>query len=284
MDVVIYGDVLFLINFSMDFLILFITSYLLNSPIRTLSMAFSAGIGALYATVTVFIPLNPIISVLLNVAVSTVMCWIVFRKKIISATSIFYTVGFLLGGVVSFAYSAVNRMRGSKVALIDGNLEVINSRISPIVTLLISIVGGIITVVCGKISSKRRAVSKVNVRVGLFQKETGFDAIVDTGNLLYEQLSGLPVIVVPQDLIIMFLPHVLRDVIRKNDVSLLEGVELDLMRKVRLIPAESISGKTLLIGIIPDKLSINGVDKKACIAVGVGNIDGKAIVPFSLVK
>ena len=49
---VIYADTLFVVNFSMDFLALYITGKSLHTPIRPGRLALAAALGALFATMS----------------------------------------------------------------------------------------------------------------------------------------------------------------------------------------------------------------------------------------
>ncbi|MBR6795203.1 MAG: sigma-E processing peptidase SpoIIGA, partial [Clostridia bacterium] len=56
MEQVIYGDVFFLVNFSMDFLALFITGKLNHAAVPLWRLVLGGTLGGLYATVALFLP------------------------------------------------------------------------------------------------------------------------------------------------------------------------------------------------------------------------------------
>ena len=64
MEQIIYADVLFIVNFSMDFLALYITSKILHHDCHFLPMTLSAGLGALYGVVSLI--MSGIISVVVT--------------------------------------------------------------------------------------------------------------------------------------------------------------------------------------------------------------------------
>ena len=55
MEQVIYADVLFAVNFSMDFLSLYLTGKVFRARMRPVPLTLAAGIGALYGTASLFL-------------------------------------------------------------------------------------------------------------------------------------------------------------------------------------------------------------------------------------
>ena len=68
----LYADVLFAINFSMDFLSLYLTSVILHKKIYKSRIIISALLGGLYGVVEMLISIDKVISVLISVFVSDV--------------------------------------------------------------------------------------------------------------------------------------------------------------------------------------------------------------------
>ena len=56
MEQVIYGDVFFLVNFSMDFLALYLTAKLSHASPKLWQLVTGGVLGGLYATVALFLP------------------------------------------------------------------------------------------------------------------------------------------------------------------------------------------------------------------------------------
>ena len=70
----IYGDVLFLINFSMDFLSLFITGKIMHLKMNKWRLLASATVGGVYGVASLFFPLDGVLLVLANVVCAFMMC------------------------------------------------------------------------------------------------------------------------------------------------------------------------------------------------------------------
>ena len=77
----IYADVLFLLNFTVDGLLLCITGKFFTEKIKLWRLALAAGIGAAYS-LTVFLPETPrAIGVILSLAISGAMVLTAFGIK-----------------------------------------------------------------------------------------------------------------------------------------------------------------------------------------------------------
>ena len=104
-------------------------------------------------------------------------------------------------------------------------------------------------------------------------------ALVDSGNLLVDPMSGKPVIIVKDDSI--------KTIVKYNNITEYDNM---LQAKIRLIPVKGIGGEKILTGIRSDYVSFDGGKTKLNdIVVAIdrekGNFGGyAAIVPSALVE
>ena len=110
MTVTLYGDVLLIINFSMDFLCLYLTSKLLHIKMTVVRLTLASFLGAIYSLVTAYFPGNVYISYIITLAMAPILVAIAFGKSITlrrlsAASGIFFASSFLLAGAVSALYS-----------------------------------------------------------------------------------------------------------------------------------------------------------------------------------
>ena len=77
----LYADILFLINFSMDFLTLYVTAAILRRKTSVARLSVASAIGGLYGVASVFMQGILILNIFINLAVSYLMCVIVFSKR-----------------------------------------------------------------------------------------------------------------------------------------------------------------------------------------------------------
>ena len=102
MEQVVYGDVLFIINFSMDFLSLYVTAKFIHLRLRFVPTIAAAAIGAVYGVASVILDGNELISYFISAAVSILMCYIALGKHLLLRhTLIFYAVSLGLGGCMT---------------------------------------------------------------------------------------------------------------------------------------------------------------------------------------
>ena len=286
MDVIIYGDVLFLINFSMDFLSLFIVSKLLHRQTAVLQMLLSAAIGAIYGVAAVVLEGSLWLGLLINIAVSLLMCYIAFGKQLLRCTALFYTVGFVLGGSVTAVFSLINRMRGEGQISVNGGVVTLPGEIPLGWMAATALVTGAAAVLGGRFAALRKAASIVKVCVSDGGRSVTFSALTDSGNMLREPIGGAPVIVLSSERLMSLLPDDLRPVFGENGIGKVDEIDITKLRKVRFIPAEGVCGTGVMVGYMPDLVDIGGIKKTACIAsAGPGKeFSGcEAIIPSVLV-
>ncbi len=103
MKPIVYIDILFLINFLMNSVIIYSTSIILKQHLHILRLALSASILALYAVVMFFPQLSIIYSVFFKIAILFLAVLIAFPTKklfvLIKNTVIFFTSNFVFGGI-----------------------------------------------------------------------------------------------------------------------------------------------------------------------------------------
>ena len=78
MEIKIYVDVLWLVNFILNYLLLWMTGLLLRQPRLTLRLACAASFGALYAVCIFFLPVSVLYTIPGKAAVGMLMTAIAF--------------------------------------------------------------------------------------------------------------------------------------------------------------------------------------------------------------
>ena len=91
-----------------------------------------------------------------------------------------------------------------------------------------------------------------HVVVKINDKSTEFDAFVDTGNMLKEPFSNLPVIIAKKEDIYNIVP----DNFNIDDGKLLYYSPKDINKKFRLIPFEGVSHEGFILAFKPDAVTI----------------------------
>lgn len=245
---VIYGDVLFLINFSMDFLILLSSGRLLHLKARTGRLALAAAIGGVYSVFALFIP-GRITGIILNIAFSFVLCFAAYGRQdkmgYVKLGLIFYALSMLLGGCVTSMYSALNRITGG--VQINSGFDAEMSDIPLWIFCILALISVAFSVITGRVfrSAKRGQYAVLEVTFGTVTQS--FNCLIDTGSSLREPISGLPVAVVDLSRLSLEMKKIF------EGIKKAEGCAAP-----RLIPVNTVSGKTVLYGAVPDSAKVKG--------------------------
>lgn len=291
MEQVIYADVLFAVNFSMDFLSLYITSKIGQTRPRAWPMIFAATIGALYATAAVFAETGGAAGVVINVAVAWLMCYVCFggggAAYVIGRTLLFYGVGFLLGGVMTAFYGLLGSLGGrigSRTAVINGDLATLTGS-TPLPTLiLLAGIAALLCLVFGRLYDRKKSVKTAELEIAFGGCSISVEALCDSGNLVRDPLSGLPVIFICAKKLRELIPLPLADVLISGSTEAAAALEGELARKICVISLSGIKEKSIVPGLRADSVTVNGIRKSACICcTGEASYGGRdCLVPSSL--
>lgn len=286
MKEVLYGDVYFIVNFSMDFLALYLVGKLRHTAAPLWRLVFGGVLGGLYATFALFMP--PALEAPLTLLCPFVMAYLAFGGAslwtVLKNGFLLFAVSFAMGGVMTAVYYGVGRLLTSKDIYINGNLEVLYSELPLWVLALVAALAAVIALLFTKYAGKKSGTRSAEVVLTEGGREVKLRALCDSGNLLEEPMSRLPVIVVGKEVMRSLLPSALSPAFFSEELKL-DGVSPRHMTKMRFIPISTVGNSCLLRGYVPDYITVNGEKKRACVALdsGDGDFDGfDAILPPSL--
>ncbi len=265
---VVYIDVLFLVNFCMDFLALWFSGGFLRLPRKKLPLVLASVLGAVYAIGTLLWAGHPLVSMLIGAAMAFLLCYVAYgrecrRRLFVTLSAVFYVISCLFGGMITAFYSLLERFFRDRRAFYEA-LAGGEGKIALFFSLML-----IVTLVAG--GFKRfflprtvERTAKVDVRVG--KERVMLSALVDTGNTLCDPLSGRACIVIDPDAVHGVVPS---DVLAFSDGGRLDTALLseESGRRIRLIPTESVGGDRLLVGFLPDRIEVTASDGKGRRAV-----------------
>ena len=184
--IVVYSDVLFLLNFALDFLCLFITARLLNRKTTTSRLCIASVLGALYAFVPYLAEMKVYLSLPMHLLSALSLCLIAFkgRERIAISLITFISASALLGGLITAIYSLVGEY--SLGIYRDVSLG------SFIVILAVSL---LIAICYLLIFRKSISVKSVGLRILVCDQVIQARMLCDSGNLVTEPFSALPVVI-----------------------------------------------------------------------------------------
>lgn len=291
MEQVIYGDILFIVNFSMDFLSLYITARIGHVHIRVATMILGACIGALYATVAIFADPGGPAGWLISLAVAWLMCYVTFNSRGILAalrqTLLFYGVGFLLGGVMTAFYNLLSKLSarvGARTAVINGDVNTLTSSIPLPVFIFLAVSAGLISVVFGRLYDRRKSAKTADLEIELGRRKIKASALCDSGNLAREPLGGLPVIFITCEKIRELLPSSVAEAVISGSMEEVSSLSQNTARRMRVILIQGAGTKSMAIGFTADRVLVNETEKNACICcTGENSYGGReALLPSVL--
>ncbi len=289
MEQIIYADTLFIINFSMDFLALFLSGKILFARMRTVPLLLAASLGALYAVASLFLPGNGVITFLINLAVPIVMCMIVFGYHpgvLIRAVLLYFGISLLFGGGMTVIFLLINR--GMALSFMPASTINTTDKISIYIFFPAALFCALLSYLVGRLFRHQKSQQTITVLLESGDTRISIECLNDSGNLLYEPLSGKPVIILTQDKMQEILPTALRVLFRRRDPSLLATLDARLVRRIRLIPATGIGYSGLLWAYLPDRILVNGIEKDAYIAAPEENSTDfsghEGILPYILIS
>ncbi len=279
MEQAIYGDLYFAVNFTMDTLALYLTAKLLHLPTRLWRLAVAGALGALYSVASLVLPDGNPFSAATALLMPCLICLAAFgwqeAPSLLRQLTAFWVISFLLGGMMTAVCYAVG-IWGSRQVSVGGKVQPLMGDL-PFWRLLLAalIVGAVVTLLL----KRRRPPAQIVTLTVEEGASAELPALVDSGNLLTEPISGLPVIVVDRAKASAILPSEL-DFLASPNRQTPRSTSL----RLRLIPCTTASGESMLYGFIPKRILVAGQPKAACIAIGdlPPNVDFSAIIPANL--
>ncbi len=259
----IYIDIIWLDNLIMNFIILWASSKLskYNTPLYRLLV--SSLLGATYAVTLVVFKIHLLNSWSIKIILSLIMLLIGFKfttmGRLFRLMGVFYGVTFAFGGIAFALYFFTEDI----LSIEEGVFYIKNF---PVKILILSSLLFIIFVstIWPRIRSK---LISYNLTYNINIKYKGMDfilnALLDTGNSLYDPITKSPVIIVEYTKIQHVLPIEIRELFQNNgemDMDIITEAlkDSDFIERIRLIPYYAV-GKSggLLLGFKPDKVLIS---------------------------
>ena len=275
----IYIDVILIENLLMNYIILYATGIVLKIKIKHLRLFFASLIGAIYTVISYISKVEIYSNFILKFLLSIVIIYVAFnpqKAKILwKDILIFYLTSFVFGGA---AFALIYIIKPQEIlmknGLFLGTYPLKTVFLSAIIASVIGIFG--FKIVKNKISKKDMY---CQIIIKLNNKEIQTTAMVDTGNLLKDPITGNPVIVVESSLLEKILPLELLlnldKIIGGEFENVTEEIRNTYMNKLKLIPYASLGKQNgMLIGIKADEVKIIKEDEtqlKNNVIIGIYN-------------
>lgn len=244
---VVYGDLLFLINFSMDLLSFYIACLLLHMRLPLWRAVLSSAIGGAYSVASLFLRVGGAAALAIDLGVLFIMCLITFsykgiavRQRVLSLV-VYLLVSVLLGGMMTAMFSLFNRLE-----LVAADMG-IGEGIDAWIFILLAGVASALTVRGGRFVRSSSSARQVTLRISTELGSVSLRALADSGDLVREPISGRSVAFVPIELCGSVLsPELYTALSSGADLS---EMPLSASAAIRLIPSRGVGGGALLPAI-----------------------------------
>ncbi len=266
---VVYIDIVFLVNLSMDLLLLLFLKRIMGLSSTPLRMAAAAAAGAVWACASLQEPVGPFLSGIPGLLASgAAMVWIAFergqagtaglrlRRLCAETAGLLFAAAVMGGGFLALEELAVSQMAGQQTGAARQSLTFAAWAL---------LAAGTAALCRGlwKAVQERRGKTKMlrRVRLVLNGRETETNALIDTGNRLRSPFGGKPVHVLEYEVCrelcgrvdqVIYIPY--RSVGKQDGV--IPGITFDLMEIGD--GEEKILVEHPLIGIVKTPLSADG--------------------------
>ena len=257
----IYIDIIIVENLIMNYIILYATGIISKDKISYTRIFFASLIGAVYAVTEYILKLNIYSNILIKIILSIIIVYVAFYpqnvKKMCKQLVMFYVTTFTFGGVATYLIYVLKPQN-----IIIKNGMYVGTYVLKVI-FLGAIVGTAILFVAFKLAknkiTKKDMICKIRIKIN--GKEKVLDAMVDTGNMLKEPITGTPVAVVERTSLYDLLPKE----ILNNTESILGGdfgkipedIKNEYIPKLKIIPFTSLGRQNgMLVGIKPEKIEV----------------------------
>ena len=257
----IYIDVIIVENLIMNYIILYATGTISKIKISYLRIFCSSLIGAIYAVTEYTFKLNIYSNIIVKTILSVIIIYVAFNpqniKNMCKQLIIFYVTTFTFGGIATYLiYVLKPQKKKIKNGMYVGTYVLKVIFIGAIIGTIILFIA--FKQVKNKIT-KKDMICKIKIKIN--GKEKTLDAMVDTGNMLKEPITGTPVAVVERTSLYDLLPKEIlnntESILGGDFKNIPEDIKREYIPKLKIIPFASLGKQNgMLVGIKPEKIEI----------------------------
>ncbi|HWR43265.1 sigma-E processing peptidase SpoIIGA [Sporomusa sp.] len=273
----IYADMVLLINFIMNSVILVLTANAAGVPFSWKRILPTALMGGVYSLAGIFPEMAILYTIPGKLLASVTLILLAFGRRPLKITlilvGIFFIISFILGGAVLgwlyFVQTGAPHGVSHIIGLSWGNLA-IGSVIA--VTLILLIV--------------KQMLGRMYRRQTLYQAKIEYDGryaeitgMLDTGNGLYSLLGRTPVVLLTYQTSLQLLSLQASEYLTKNSpdawiANLDQCLDAAWLARVEVVPYQSVGSRSILLGFRPDSITVMteyGPAQTANVLIGIYN-------------
>lgn len=249
---VIYIDSLFFLNLIIDYLLLLCAGKISAVPLKRLRIGAAAAAGGAYAVLAVLVP-DFFALATVKLLVGALLVFIAYGKKKYAKTLVvFYAVAAAFGGAV-YAVTRLGITPGTARLYIPVSMKVL--------ALSFAVCYAALTLVFRRAGAKSER-ETLTVKISFLGRNAEFTALRDTGNDLFDPITGESVLVVSKDVISALFPEDAQNQLQRDDIlsafEELSGLP-ELKGRLRILSFKSVGEQSgLMLCFRPDEIEISG--------------------------
>ena len=242
----VYADLFFLINFSMDYICLYITAKILRLKISATKYIISSIIGGAYSVIALFLNVGSILAFIIDILVCIIMTAICFfqkcdkAKNIVTSSMLYIGISMLIGGVMTAIFNLLNKL--------EINFENIsNDGAHTYAFAIIAVISAVLSMKGISLITRKNRHKEYFVDLTINQKTCKFLGFVDTGNLVKDQISGKSIIFIDKSAASKIIDPDAEEKFYQGEI---------LYRGSRLVPISTATGSSATLIFVPDKITL----------------------------
>lgn len=262
----IYIDILVGVNLFINYFLLLITAHFMCAKWKPIRLVFGELLSGLFSLYILIPEINIFLSIIVKILMSVIIVLTVFGFKnikiFLKLLTCFYITSFAFSGTM-FALWIIFKPNG--MAMGNG---IVYFNISPAIFVISTIVCYFIIETLNRFLGKSKIKNFFcTVTVIINNKSNELKAKIDTGNLLREPFSNLPVIVMRKSYANKIIPNCLKDYFNANLISD-DNAKKFAQFRIRMIPVKTVSGNAVFPAFRPDAIiTSDGIRQNAYIAI-----------------
>ncbi|MDO4562703.1 MAG: sigma-E processing peptidase SpoIIGA [Clostridia bacterium] len=263
MEMTVYIDVLFAVNFAVNFLLLVATAVVCSARVSARRVFAAATLGALYCVCVFFPHMHIFYSTAVKLLVGVVLVVVAFdvrsAREALKKAAIFYAVTLVFGGgalavfTMSGAGAGANALYSNGVLYAELPISVLALAVCAIYAVLY------ITQKLLRDNAMRTRFMRT-VTIHCMGKCVEITALLDTGNSLCDPFDGTPVIVAEYEAIEKIIPETAKCLFKGG------GDYCGKAAPLRIIPFHAVGVQGgVLLGFLPDEVFLDGQSAPKCV-------------------
>lgn len=247
---VLYVDIYFLINFTVDLIALFFAMRILHIKIEIPRLIIISFLGGLFAIFDILLKetiVFPVLNAIIYISLSAILLGneLTFKRRI-KAVLLYFALLVAIGGIVYFVYGFLD----NNLPDIEGYLSFGDENRSALMfSLIILIVIGVLKMFVTVFGNQMSETAQ-HIRITVGDRRVELDAFVDSGNLVRDPLNMRPVVFIKKLSATGLIP---KEVLELEGI---DGLTPDIKRRIRLIPVSRGGVTHVMTGYIPESVEV----------------------------